>query len=56
VTRGVKGRKEVVIQIAALAGKGYPAPAGEGFALPKDAGPRQQKQQGDRPARAASKR
>ncbi|HYN85923.1 MAG TPA: L,D-transpeptidase family protein [Pyrinomonadaceae bacterium] len=58
VTRNVKGRKEVVIQIAALAGKGYPAPSGEGFALPKDAtAPKQQqKQQADRPARAAARR
>ncbi len=28
VTRTIKGRKEVVIQLAALAGKGYPAPVG----------------------------
>jgi hypothetical protein len=26
VTRTVKGQKEIVIQIAALRGKGYPAP------------------------------
>ncbi|HEX5708190.1 MAG TPA: L,D-transpeptidase [Pyrinomonadaceae bacterium] len=57
VTRAVKGRKEVVIKIAALAGKGYPAPAGEGFEIPKTAAPKQQqKQQADRPARSASKR
>ncbi len=31
VTRGVKGQKEVVIEIAALAGKGYPAPVGGEF-------------------------
>lgn len=55
VTRAVKGRKQVVVEIAALAGKGYPAPAGEGFEIPKDAAP-QQKQQAGRPARAASKR
>jgi hypothetical protein len=28
VTRTIKGKKEVVIQLAALAGKGYPAPVG----------------------------
>ena len=35
VTRNVKGRKEIVIEIAALRGKGYPAPAGGGFEPPK---------------------
>ncbi len=38
VTSTVKGKKEVVIEIAALKGKGYPAPAGEGFATPKPTG------------------
>jgi hypothetical protein len=28
VTRRIKGEKEIVIEIAALAGKGYPAPVG----------------------------
>jgi lipoprotein-anchoring transpeptidase ErfK/SrfK len=31
VTRNVKGQKEIVIEIAALRGKGYPVPAGGGF-------------------------
>lgn len=35
VTRAVKGKKEITIQIAALAGKGYPAPVGGGFEKPK---------------------
>jgi hypothetical protein len=28
LTRTVKGQKEAVVEIAALAGKGYPAPVG----------------------------
>ena len=39
VTRAVKGRKEVVIEIAALKGKGYPAPAGAGGAAQKMSAP-----------------
>jgi lipoprotein-anchoring transpeptidase ErfK/SrfK len=41
VTRAVKGKKEVVIEIAALKGKGYPAPvnAGAGGAAAKSATP-----------------
>ncbi|HEV7859977.1 MAG TPA: L,D-transpeptidase [Pyrinomonadaceae bacterium] len=41
VTRTVKGKKEVVIEIAALKGKGYPAPvnANAGGAAPKSATP-----------------
>jgi lipoprotein-anchoring transpeptidase ErfK/SrfK len=35
VTRTVKGEKEIVIDIAALKGKGYPPPLGEGFETPK---------------------
>lgn len=36
VTRSIKGQKEIVIEIAALAGKGYPAPANTNqFAAPK---------------------
>lgn len=31
VTRNVTGRKEIVIEIAALKGKGYPVPVGGGF-------------------------
>lgn len=31
ITRAVKGQKEIVIEITALAGKGYPAPVGGGF-------------------------
>ncbi|MFN2481296.1 MAG: L,D-transpeptidase [Pyrinomonadaceae bacterium] len=31
VTRNVKGQKEIVIEIAALKGKGYPVPVGGGF-------------------------
>ncbi|MDT7603985.1 MAG: L,D-transpeptidase ErfK/SrfK [Acidobacteriota bacterium] len=31
VTRNVKGQKEITIEIAALKGKGYPAPIGGGF-------------------------
>ncbi len=37
VTRAIKGEKEIVIEIAALKGKGYPAPIGDGFAPPKPA-------------------
>jgi lipoprotein-anchoring transpeptidase ErfK/SrfK len=37
VTSTIKGKKEVVIEVAALKGKGYPAPAGEGFESPKPA-------------------
>jgi lipoprotein-anchoring transpeptidase ErfK/SrfK len=40
VTRNVKGQKEIVIEIAALKGKGYPAPVGGGF----DANEQQDKQ------------
>jgi lipoprotein-anchoring transpeptidase ErfK/SrfK len=35
MTRTVKGEKEMVIEIGALKGKGYPAPLGEGFDSPK---------------------
>jgi hypothetical protein len=31
VTRNVKGQKEIVVEIEALRGKGYPAPAGDAF-------------------------
>jgi lipoprotein-anchoring transpeptidase ErfK/SrfK len=31
VTRNVKGQKEIVVEIEALRGKGYPAPVGGGF-------------------------
>jgi lipoprotein-anchoring transpeptidase ErfK/SrfK len=43
VTRTVKGRKEMVVEIAALQGKGYPAPVGGGFELPKAQQSQQQK-------------
>ncbi|HVF50872.1 MAG TPA: L,D-transpeptidase [Pyrinomonadaceae bacterium] len=38
VTRTIKGQKEVVVEIAALQGKGYPAPVGGGFTAPKAQG------------------
>jgi lipoprotein-anchoring transpeptidase ErfK/SrfK len=52
VTRAVKGQKEIVVEIAALQGKGYPAP------VELDAGgapqPRQQRQQRQQTAAAAT--
>ncbi|MDQ3906946.1 MAG: L,D-transpeptidase family protein [Acidobacteriota bacterium] len=39
VTRNVKGQKEVVVEIEALRGKGYPAPVGDAF---KESDQRQQ--------------
>ena len=38
VTRGVKGKKEAVFEIAALAGKGYPAPMKNGQMTTKKKG------------------
>jgi lipoprotein-anchoring transpeptidase ErfK/SrfK len=44
VTRAIKGAKEVVVEIAALAGKGYPAPADLDTGIPpKKTAPRRQK-------------
>ncbi|HEX8163525.1 MAG TPA: L,D-transpeptidase family protein [Pyrinomonadaceae bacterium] len=45
VTRNVKGQREIVIEIAALKGKGYPVPVGGGF----DAGGQRDKQDATAP-------